>query len=86
MVALPSRAWCPFLEPTASAQPTSKGSEPAEGPEQFAECINSIADLKGVTWDAAMHDEPASVAVAGAWWSSKQRQVPVTLITQVSET
>ena len=34
---------------------------------------------------AAMADDLASVAVAGVWWSSKQRLVPLTLVTQVEK-
>ena len=40
--------------------------------------------MKNMTWRAAMADDLASVAVAGIWWSAKQRPVPVTVITQAT--
>ena len=51
-------------------------------PLSLVQAINSKYVMKNMTWQAAMSDDLASVAVGGVWWSSKQRPVPVTLITQ----
>lgn len=72
-----STAWCPLLgvNATGSQRPSLMA---------MVEAVNSQYRMKDMTWEAAMSDDLAAVAVAGVWWSAKQRPVPVTLITQSS--
>lgn len=73
-----SKAWCPSLQLNTTGYPR----EP--NPLSLALAINAKYVMKNMTWRAAMADDLASVAVAGVWWSSKQRPVPVTVITQAT--
>lgn len=73
-----AQAWCPMLSLY------SISGQLVESPVALANAINGKYVMKGMTWKAAMDDELAAIGVAGAWWSVKERPVPVTLITQSS--
>mmetsp|Transcript_23209 Transcript_23209/g.50938 ORF Transcript_23209/g.50938 Transcript_23209/m.50938 type:complete len:525 (-) Transcript_23209:908-2482(-) len=79
-LALPkgSKAWAPILKVNSTGYPL----EP--NPLRLANCINERYVPKNMTWQRAMSDDLAAVAIAGVWWSGKQRNVPVTLVTQSS--
>eukprot|EP00955_Chlamydomonas_euryale_P020888 221475-Chlamydomonas_euryale.AAC.4 len=54
-------------------------------PEQLVDCVNTMHQpLLTTTWDGAMANEMASLAAAGAWWSSKPLHGPLTVVTQAS--
>ena len=73
-----SKAWCPSLLLNTTGYPR----EP--NPLSLVLAVNAKYVMKNMTWRAAMADDLASVAVAGIWWSAKQRPVPVTVITQAT--
>ncbi len=49
---------------------------------RLVNCVNRAWVPKNQTWETAMRDDLASVRVAGAWWTAKQRRVPLTVVTQ----
>jgi hypothetical protein len=73
-----AQAWCPILKQASSGQ---SSDEP--NPASFAKVLNDKYTMKDMTWDAAMNDDLAAIAVAGVWWSKKVvPDVPVTVVTQ----
>jgi hypothetical protein len=80
VVSLPrgSKAWCPALKLNNTGYPR----EP--NPLSLAQAVNSKYTMKNMTWQVAMSDDLAAIAIEGIWWSGKHRPVPLTLITQAS--
>ena len=56
-------------------------------PSDLAQCVygNGKGDARKLDWQGAMSDIEAELDVAGIWWSAKDRSVPITLVTQVSD-
>ncbi|GAX72769.1 hypothetical protein CEUSTIGMA_g225.t1 [Chlamydomonas eustigma] len=80
VVSLPrgSKAWCPSLRLNNTGYPR----EP--NPLSLAQTVNSKYAMKNMTWNVAMSDDLAAIAIEGIWWSGKHRPVPLTIITQAS--
>lgn len=56
-------------------------------PSQMVECINDVYFPRHVTWRDGFNNLTymhASVRVLGIWWSSKPRDLPVTVVTQAT--
>lgn len=67
--------WCPLLGVNMLASTDL---------QSLISCVNTDYNIKNMTWVRAMNDELNSVALAGVWWSQKDRSVPLTIVTQTS--
>lgn len=75
VILVSSEVWCPFLDKNEFTNPHLRS---------LVSCVNQDYQIKNMTWIKAMNDELNPVALAGVWWSEKNRSVPLTIVTQTS--
>lgn len=85
-----SRVWPHTLPDSLLGKKTGEGfaqgnSDGLPMPSDLAQCVYGTekGNARNLDWQGAMSDAEAELDVAGVWWSAKDRDVPITLVTQV---